>query len=135
MFEPFVEVSGLLIVAAMFVLALRGLSGRLRRRFLDASALEEPMSDGVGASDDPPRDPNGRYFLLAIVGFALHAGSFYFYLWGAAAEGVGLAGLMVMLGVGFCLMVAIFYSWACGGPWVDGSVAGNADVEPDETAD
>ena len=119
------EILGLLTAATAFALALRALSNWLRKRMAVAPQPRAPEAA-------PLRDPSGKYFLLAIVGFALHAGSFYFYLWGAAAGTVGLAGMMVMLAVGFCLMVAIFYSWARRGTW-DESAAVSA--EGDQAAD
>lgn len=55
-----------------------------------------------------------RYFLLAVVGLALHTGAFYFYLWGASVRSAGLGGLLIMVVLGFCLITGVFYSWARG---------------------
>jgi len=108
--ESMLESFGLIALATVFAFSLRGLSARLRKRFETRARPPAPPA---------PRETGGRYFLVAVVGFVLHAGSFYFYLWGAAAGAVGLEGLMVMLAVGFCLMVAIFYSWAQRRSWVE----------------
>ena len=76
--ESSLEILGLIGVATAFALALRGLSNRLRRG-------QEVPEAAVAGEPAPLRDPSGKYFVVAVVGFALHAGSFYFYLWGAAA--------------------------------------------------
>lgn len=129
MLESIAGVFGLLAAAFVFALLLRALARRLRERVGEEAAVPRtrasrtpsatPTPSLEDAAATEPRETSGRTFLIAVVGFVLHAGSFYFYLWGAAAGSVGLTGLMVMLGVGFSLIVAIFYTWARGGAWVE----------------
>ena len=80
-----------------------------RRKSLISPGFEE----GAGPTD-APSGSTSRYFFIAIVGLTLHAGSIYFYLWGATVREAGLTGMVVMLGFGMCLIVGVFYSWARG---------------------
>ena len=82
---------------------------------LRKSVGEQPAPEVVTrVPADRVRTSTSRYFLLAVVGLALHAGAFYFYLWGASVRSAGLSGLLVMVVLGFCLITGVFYSWARG---------------------
>lgn len=113
MLEPYLGLLAMGAVAVWVAVAVRGLSNRLRRKLAVAAPAANQAPPPVTAPGGR-RSSTSRYFLIAVVGFMFHAGSFYFYLWGASAKSSGLVGLMVMLGVGMCLIVGVFYSWARG---------------------
>ena len=87
----------------------------MRRKLGLESTAASLRTEGAerGPSHSSARSTS-RYFFIAIVGLTLHAGSFYFYLWGATVREVGLTGMVVMLAFGMCLIVGVFYSWARG---------------------
>jgi NADH:ubiquinone oxidoreductase subunit 3 (subunit A) len=115
MFEAYLGLLGLLAVGFGAAYCLFAMAGRLRRIHAGPSSerttLREPPS---GKRIAPIGSSRSRYFFVAMIGLMLHAGSFYFYLWGATIRKAGLTGLMVMLGFGMCLMMGVFYSWARG---------------------
>ena len=103
---------GVGVGTAFFVYAL---ARNLRKHLAQSSdASDSPLEPASEALESPVSPSTSRYFFIAIVGLILHAGSFYFYLWGATLQRAGLMGLMVMLGFGMCLMMGVFYSWARG---------------------
>jgi NADH-quinone oxidoreductase subunit A len=115
MLEEYLGLAGMLAVGIGVVCGLYWLSSRLRGRLgpeRTAAALRIE-STPVEQTRAPDRSTS-RYFFIAIVGLTLHAGSFYFYLWGATVREAGLTGMVVMLGFGMCLIVGVFYSWARG---------------------
>lgn len=106
------------LIAAGFVIAfaLLALARVLRSKAISGDYTYEAHASPAIELDVPEggTQSTSRYFFLAVVGLVIHAGSFYFYLWGASVRSAGLSALMVMLGVGMCLMVGVFYSWARG---------------------
>jgi NADH:ubiquinone oxidoreductase subunit 3 (subunit A) len=106
------------LIAAGFVIAfaLLALARVLRSKAIASDYSYDAQAPAAVESDvaENKTQPTSRYFYLAVVGLVIHAGSFYFYLWGASVRSAGLSALMVMLGVGMCLMVGVFYSWARG---------------------
>ena len=115
MLEEYLGLAGMLAIGILAALALYRLATRLHGKFgLDSAAAKLRIDGGgTGATDSSARSTS-RYFFIAIVGLTLHAGSFYFYLWGATVREAGLTGMVVMLGFGMCLIVGVFYSWARG---------------------
>ncbi|MBW2291608.1 MAG: hypothetical protein JRG94_04780 [Deltaproteobacteria bacterium] len=85
MLEEYLGLAGMLAIGIGAALGLYGLASRLRSKLgLESTAA---MMQAEGA--EPERDrssarSSSRYFFIAIVGLTLHAGSFYFYLWGAS---------------------------------------------------
>ncbi|MCP4038600.1 MAG: NAD(P)H-quinone oxidoreductase subunit 3 [bacterium] len=124
MSDQYLGLVAMLAVGAAVALGIRALARRLRRKIaeVEPEAVAQPPQSSSSAR-------TSRYFFLAVVGFMLHLGSFYFYLWGASAQSVGLAGLMVMLGVGMCLIVGVFYSWARGA--VSYAIESEGDIRAD----
>ncbi len=115
MLAEYLGLAGMLGVGIGTACGLYLLANRLRAK-IDSRAPAAGVRDGSAATGQVAGagQRSSRYFLVAIVGLMLHAGSFYFYLWGAAVREVGLTGLVVMLGFGMCLVVGVFYSWARG---------------------
>lgn len=116
MLGEYLGLAGLLAIGIGVGFGLVCLAGRLRGKLglgagPDANPLDRAQSRELPASSD---HSTSRYFFIAIVGLTLHAGSFYFYLWGATIREAGLTGMVVMLGFGMCLIVGVFYSWARG---------------------
>ena len=112
MVTEYVGLVGLVGLGLGAVLMVSVVASRLR-----GGGGSEVASDS--GSSDRERSPRpgpttSRYFTLAVVGTMLHAGSFFFYLWGASVRSAGLVGLWVMLALGFCLIVGVFYAWALG---------------------
>lgn len=103
---------GVGLVAALLLYLL---AGRLRRiDGAEEAPVREQAAEFEGDERDQTNRSTSRYFLLAVVGLALHAGAFYFYLWGASVRSAGLPGLLVMVMLGFCLITGVFYAWARG---------------------
>ena len=115
MLEEYLGLAGMLAIGIGVALGLYHLASRLRSKLgLEPTA---GMMQAEGAEPEQDRSSarsSSRYFFIAIVGLTLHAGSFYFYLWGATVREAGLTGMVVMLAFGMCLIVGVFYSWARG---------------------
>lgn len=115
MLVEYLGLIGLLAVGLGMAFFLYTLASGLRKRRARAAGLDGSVLDSVSEEPGiPVGRSTARYFFIAIVGLMLHAGSFYFYLWGATIRKAGLTGLMVMLGFGMCLMMGVFYAWARG---------------------
>lgn len=135
MLVEYLGLIGMLLVAVGTAFTLFSVSRRLRKRLAAPSAPKSTAaltsSPGLAAGEPQSKaaPATSRYFFVAIVGLMLHAGSFYFYIWGASMKAAGLTGLMIMLGLGMCLMVGVFYSWA------RGAVSYATETEDEELAD
>ena len=106
---------GMIGVGLAASLVLSALASRLRRGGSSARSASAGLeADAALQPNELPGPTTSRYFTLAVVGTMLHAGSFYFYLWGASVRSAGLLGVWVMLAFGFCLIVGVFYAWALG---------------------
>jgi NADH:ubiquinone oxidoreductase subunit 3 (subunit A) len=115
MLEQYLGLAGMLAIGILIVLVLYRLATRLQRKLGLESTADTPRTDAGGSGPgEPSARSTSRYFFIAIVGLTLHAGSIYFYLWGATVREAGLTGMVVMLGFGMCLIVGVFYSWARG---------------------
>lgn len=115
MLEEYLGLAGMLAIGFGTAIGIYRLASRLRRKLGLESTAASLRTEGAerGPSHSSARSTS-RYFFIAIVGLTLHAGSFYFYLWGATVREAGLTGMVVMLAFGMCLIVGVFYSWARG---------------------
>ena len=115
MLEGYLGLAGMLAIGILAALGLYRMATRLQRKLgLASTPAKREIDEGGAGPTDAPSGSTSRYFFIAIVGLTLHAGSIYFYLWGATVREAGLTGMVVMLGFGMCLIVGVFYSWARG---------------------
>lgn len=115
MLVEYLGLAGMLAIGIGLAFGLYGLAGRLRGKLgPHPTRADPPIDPAVREQKNSEAGSTSRYFFIAILGLTLHAGSFYFYLWGATVREAGLTGLVVMLGFGLCLIVGVFYSWARG---------------------